>query len=346
MGTNEEFDQLKEEIRSDLENNPIYQSFWDKYEDHNNRSFIDHYSRVKTSYLLYGKIYHERDTEEENKLLELGNEYLNIIQQKKLYDLQCLWRSEKIELPEIEISKSFLLFEANINHCKFIEPIKPNEVEILCDFILEYAVFSASPDYIKWQEYPFDKEDQENFSKWYEYFEMRTEIKGYQHLEDKRGKKEEKYRNIFLNEQRKKNPPQPTQPYNYVSVDKMEELFMKQYETPLLREQKKAFERNNYSWYKEDLSWAIEILMKSETDIPVKENPSWFEATRDAATSVWRLWLAEAVRNAYEIKENKLVLGIDIAGEWDSTNDLRVKFIKEQIIEGRKIAGEPEDLNF
>jgi hypothetical protein len=41
------------------------------------------------------------------KWIGLASKYLEIIQQKKLFDIQCLWRAEKLELKEISICYQF-----------------------------------------------------------------------------------------------------------------------------------------------------------------------------------------------------------------------------------------------
>ncbi len=77
----------------------------------------------------------------------LGN-----IQQKKLFDKQCLWRAEMFQHPAIETTADFNYWEHNILNCPFIGPVSEDDVALYIQFLKEYLgenlVFLGS-----WQDY-------------------------------------------------------------------------------------------------------------------------------------------------------------------------------------------------
>ena len=73
-------------------------------------------------------------------------ERLKEILQKKLFDMQCLWRAEKIIIPEINVSSDFRYWEANIFNCPFIEPVTENEIEIILKHLTKEEPYRLDHD--------------------------------------------------------------------------------------------------------------------------------------------------------------------------------------------------------
>src|SRR4051794_32380339 len=63
---------------------------------------------------------------------------LENIQQKKLFDKQCLWRAEMFQHSAIETTADFSYWEHNILNCPFIEPVSDDDLGLYIRFLNEY----------------------------------------------------------------------------------------------------------------------------------------------------------------------------------------------------------------
>src|SRR6188508_624011 len=63
-------------------------------------SFISEYAREKVQWIEYGPRYIEWLLRDDLHWVNDATNRLKEILQKKLFDLQCRWRAEKIEVPE------------------------------------------------------------------------------------------------------------------------------------------------------------------------------------------------------------------------------------------------------
>ncbi|MFW6275457.1 MAG: hypothetical protein ACOC2M_02370 [bacterium] len=351
MARNDEYEQKRESIRQELMQNDTYNPFWQKYGEKEKERFVDYYAMQKAFYLLYGKKYFEDQEKRDGELLDLATEYLTIIQQKKLFDLQCLWRAEKIKIDVIEISFQFVTYGRNIEHCSFLEPISKDEVSLLKNFVLNHAEVLDRPLRGNWQDYPRD-DTSIGFThieeEWYEFYELHTGSKGLHLLPDIRGEKEERYMDAVRKHtnQEKKDAQASPSPAPFYRISELETAFMKLYEPSKIHDYKRAYEINSQGHKRMDLLWALEFSDSYDGDAPVQSNSSWEQATVDAATRIWRKKLTEAIDNAYEIRQQKIQLGIPLAGEWDDSFNRIADSYKESIFKGRKLLGEPEDFNF
>ncbi|NJO68994.1 MAG: hypothetical protein HC830_06620 [Bacteroidetes bacterium] len=85
---------------------------------------------------------------------ENAEKLIKIILQKKLFNLQLLWRAEQIQIKEISFSSEFRFWAEHISDCPFIPPVTQQELEVMkkfygienYDYILSYSAF-------EWQDY-------------------------------------------------------------------------------------------------------------------------------------------------------------------------------------------------
>jgi hypothetical protein len=190
----------------------------------------------------------------------LGN-----IQQKKLFDKQCLWRAEMFTHPAIETTADFNYWERNILNCPFIDPITEDDIELYIEFLKEYLgenlTFLGS-----WQDYntynsahatvskmmqqpPEEKEEEDNeaydeedkdennlMPPWYTFVNQRRGDGHYLLQPDKRQEKEWFYsrkanaeQTELAKERFKLNPPD-TRPYLQLFKREDIEMFINDYE--------------------------------------------------------------------------------------------------------------------
>src|ERR1035437_4003016 len=94
----EENQRIINESYEDLQNNPKYKEFFEQYNSDSVKEFMKHYALEKGSWTKHGKLFLQMELKFTNQFRTHAYEGLWEIQQKKLFNLQCLWRAEQIEL--------------------------------------------------------------------------------------------------------------------------------------------------------------------------------------------------------------------------------------------------------
>jgi hypothetical protein len=136
----------------DLETNERYQNFFKNYKSRDVEQFIKEYASHKAE--LYEKRNELESSLEFSQIEYLldAEKFINVILQKKLFNLQCLWIAGNIDLPFIEYSGDFGYFESNIRQCPFIEPITEEELALGIRYLQEEDD-ETDPHDTNWQEY-------------------------------------------------------------------------------------------------------------------------------------------------------------------------------------------------
>ena len=142
-----------ESIENDLKSNPRYQSFFNAYDENSVQTFIKHYAATKFYTLQNKNFYRESFEAFHTECMGWAEDMIKMILQKKLFNMQCLWRAEKLVLsPFVEISRDFEYWSRNILTCPFIEPISKEELDTCIKF-LEEDDFVIVDWFDKWQDY-------------------------------------------------------------------------------------------------------------------------------------------------------------------------------------------------
>jgi hypothetical protein len=201
-----EYNRIIEETKKDLHENPRYKEFFDQYNTYSVNSFINTYAGDKARYLRYGELYKKRSEEKQLKYSQLASDLIWIIQQKKLFDLQYLWRAGKIKIPGIQITYDFNYWEDNIHAASFIEPITEDEIELLKEFILSDDSVLREIEATSWQDYESFKEtyndDDISLPDWYSFYDMRKGTGALLNLPDYMNEMENHYNSIYINKVR------------------------------------------------------------------------------------------------------------------------------------------------
>ena len=110
----------EEEIKAEMLANAAIQNYFNQFNATSVASFIDSYARDKKWWIYYGKRNLESKENHSIKWVAEAAEHLAIIQQKKLFDMQCLWRAEKIVIPQVKLCYEFKMWEKDILNCPFV----------------------------------------------------------------------------------------------------------------------------------------------------------------------------------------------------------------------------------
>src|ERR1017187_5739721 len=360
-----EDDKLKQEILTDLKKNPKYKEYFSAFNKDTVNMFIKHFADAKWRYLKYGEMYLKKEDEETSRYKFRAEQYFWQIQQKKLFDKQCLWRAEKIQIPGLELSNEFGYWEDAIKTCPFIDPVTEDEFNLFMEFVnSDDFQFDNDYEYCSWQAHFIiadADEDDEEMPDYYKFHNEKTGAGELLKLHDIRGAKEKKYMNFSsvqrMETYKKEHPenvenkpdPRPMMPFG---EDELIE-FVKKYDDPILLKYHALIDRGEVDdggHY--GLNKALEDLKNAEIPIPVAEGDSWQETIINSMAQHELRMLNKALPIVYDEYlfrvQNNIAMGYSESELEDQArkNKTSEDHYRTSILLGRKLNGEPEDLNF
>lgn len=362
-----DYHQFCEQWTRELMENPSVHDYCKVYQKYSMESFCSAYANIKASGLKWGEMYQKLNDQKQNEWIDAAFVHLSIIQQKKLFDAQCLWRAEQLEIKEVEITFDFRAWEEDILNCSFIPPITLQEVEWYCQYLSQNNV-ELEQDWLQdWQNYDEIKEAYEtdnenrNFPEWYDFHNGKTGNGVLLTLPDIRGKKEKFYQNLCIEDSRKNSPPN-----SYVKDPELEKPYMNIFDTSLhialaqLIEDKQTSKliteylkgTEHHRTYEneradENLKYLSEI--KGEL-IPIEAHDDYRVALNRAVESYRSKKIIEHLHLAFQKYKATHQLGISLSTEREK-QQFKIymnigKDWKEAILRGRELNGEPKNFDF
>ncbi|MEQ1678277.1 MAG: hypothetical protein ABL876_16360 [Chitinophagaceae bacterium] len=356
---------FRKKAEAAIKSNESIQEYLRQFTPSSVSSFLESYLTYKTMWHRHGDFYLRDKDRHDMQWIEAANNHLENIQQKKLFNLQCLWRAEQVQLPDIQVCYDFNLWGDNILNCPFVDPISEDEVDLYREYLLQDSVDienNLSFSFVSWQDYDDLKEsyhsetEREYYPEWYEFYDNRKGTTGYLSLPDIRGDKEEFYRKIArdndparngsLEKATKGQPQRDTRPCMSFFDSEITDHFVKTFEDKTTKELYKAYTWNNRnSGEREELDEVIEMLLAADEYIPVEAHYDLRTAIYNAAARYRAKKISEAMPDAFV--QYQLNLSMNIAFPLKGKLYMEPKeIIMRDIFTGRRLSGEPEDLNF
>lgn len=364
---------FKLEFEEDLKTNPKYQEYFKEYSPDSVQDFIKDYVKHKMQLLQNAKHYAGR----EETTLEIyhkmtAERYFELILQKKLFNMQLLWRAEKLTIPEIEIAADFRLIEYDVMDCMFIDKVTPKDIEVFKEH-MHQPDFSEFMNYIAgWQDYDLfmqesDSEDETYMPAWYTFYDEKMGTGSLLSLPNIRGEKEEGYKQLFYrwNQDQPRVKPERGEPYvapmwlkGMRAVETEYTKFMNTFENDyfLYLNQRHIDEKKpTYKNYDDDDFYsALEILKFADKKVPIEAGDSWYEEVIKAAKKHENEMMDEYLDDVYEeyLTNRELFVDMGIAkSKSENKSDAGLKMINRKtdadfILKGRELNGEPRDFNF
>lgn len=345
--------ELTDTIKKELASNAEMAKFLSGYQESSHDYFLKQYAELKTSVLLESDQAKESLEFGDTSFKELADERLWDIQQKKLFDVQCLWRAEKIKLREVESIWDFSYWEREIKLCPFIDPITELDLERYILFLKsseEDLEFLFTPEwqlYDEFRTYYHNESDGIPLPEWYEFHNTQTGNGSLLLLPDIRGEKEEFYRNIWRNKKTGGSLPVDDRPSLILAEDEDFEGLMKKLETP--RFNKLYFQYKTYKNATNEHDWlrdAFDFLESIYEPVPIKAHHDWKQALVLAKIRYVNLKIAEALPQAFEEYKMKQDLGLPQQQKADEKQRAFYDSLKVGVLEGREINGEPRNFDF
>ena len=369
-----------ESIEFDLQINPRYSEYFNTFEIESVQSFIKYYASVKYFTLQNKEFYREAYESFHSECMSWAEFVIKMVLQKKLFNLQCLWRAEKIDLsPFVEVSRDFEYWSKNIMVCPFVEPVTPNDIDIATSF-LKNEWFCIPNWYDKWQDYSSFKAQRVNDQNllrnetanisskmpcFYYFYDSKTDSEHILDLPDIRGEKERKYEDAYFEKYRQDFAEQLSNINNITTADKplltvtATADFLKFIADIEDRDTKEAFFYKNAIPANEEnfeLEKNLELLKKIKEPVEIPASSDWQEGIAQAVRAFKQRKALEFLPYVYDLYSFQYEL------EDIHTSMFRRKqnfaydeskfdyhFLihwRNRILEGRGILGEPENFKF
>ncbi len=368
--------------KKDLETNPKYTEFFSGFHPDSIPAFIHKIADVKARNTVQGNILKKLQTERVLDPKARAEEGLWEIQQKKLFTMQCLWRAEKIEIPEIKVSRDFHYWEKNIKECPFLEPVTEDEVELYIsyiltdDFVFDFEPFHSFQDYESFKEEYLSQDEAGEIPEWYLFYDIRKGTGSYLILPDVRGKKEQKYLDAFSANDKKVQAiaaaaapaPLPPKRMDYMQIMELVMEFAEQNEDELTykyitqvsmyceakREaEAEGREVGDFESHDPEVGQARHALSELEYTpfkIPTAAYYDWKQGIINALYKYETQQVADAMKLAFEDYNMRREMGIPFESKdmdrlykgWEKNMEVW----RERILTGRELLGEPRDFNF
>jgi len=356
------------EIEYDLRNNSRFKKFFETHPPEDIEEFIKAYARRKITWINWGKFYYEHNEDHQLRFYNLAENCLWQIQQKKLFNLQCQWRAEKIKIPGVSTTMDFRYWEYNIKHCSFIPQITQWEFDMFIEYFQgeEIELDPSETDYdFEWQDYIRFVEEYTNAKTpeeemvlplWYQFYDSRMGTDALMRLQDIRGEKESKYLKLYYDHINKTMPEERSDAgapksaeeylsaYNPVVVEK----FVRTFEEKEVIKYYLSYEKSHkpMEFADELAEMAFKELRELSDLVPVKANADWREAIIDAWEEYRRIQVLKLLPLVYDDYLQKHNLGISYETENNEEIEEELKEWETAIIKGREMSGENQDFNF
>lgn len=343
-------EELVSRISDELNENVAYLDFVKAFNSNTEGDFRKSYAEKKAAVLLDSKYYREQIEYHDSIFRTYAENRFWDIQQKKLFDLQCLWRAEKARIPEIESVWDFDYWQRNIENCRFIPEVTRDEVDMYIEYLNSCDVYLVNEEWQNYDEFKLNEKDDDDgleHPEWYDFHNLRTGNAVLLSLQDVRGEKEDYYRGVWRTETYGPEKREVLKPLLFVHDDEIMNDFLGKVESAQF---KKMYERfcdmkctiNS----QEEVEDAFYFLTDLYHEVPIESHADWRQGLIHARNKYINRKIAEEIPVVFEEYQLKLSLGISYPVENDTENKSFYESLKKPVLEGRRLKGEPEDFNF
>jgi len=367
------FENLRKQFHEELKNSPENKAFLGKYEPKSVDYFLLHYAEMKARLCESYKYYTDELRKKDFKYRHKTEEAFNLIRQKKLFNIQLQWRAEQVRIPEIRMCYDFQFWERHVDVCPFIPQVTEEEVEVLKQYLQSDSYAEEPLFFWGWQNYDENmlRNEEGDFDRmpvWFEFYDTRLGTGPLLLLPDIRSKKEEHYMSFArkelhrqIEEKKKTNPPKPyVPPPPSLNIDTAQMLgFAKQFEADrhiveLFRanhEINKERHENDTEIDSSEIDQAIWLLEEAEEPVYMPGGMEWRQAIMRCAQNYLNNIIVNQLDAVFEEYQTLSGLGLTKGQTHDQVwkdyeNDPSVKAIRDFILRGRELCGEPRDFNF
>jgi hypothetical protein len=337
----------KQQLLAELKNNPRVTDYLSGFEEGSVGRFLDSYAGTKKMLLQFGEHWRQRQLKSVNYFRTCAEDLYWLIAQKKLFNLQCLWRAEQITLP-VAITYEFQFWAKNLKTCPFLEDVTEAEMEAMIGYLEQAAYDYEEYDPWDWQAYDEFKDEAtgigagDYYPAWYEAYDNYLGTQHLMALPDVKGEIEEKYLKAWRTSRQTQYAAKVQAKPSIYSDDKTTEEFIRKVEGYKILDYYRLYRsETNKMEFMEMVQYELDRFVE-ETDevwIPAGKFPdAIFQAGHLLKVSHIKSLLPEIHQNHLERK----AMGISYEQEKALQEDELINATKERIKEGRRLLGEEE----
>ncbi len=361
-----------EELRKSLAERPEIQAYLARYNKHSRDSFLRSYAHRLHHTLEWGAEMKKWQEARPMKHMDNAESHFWEIQQKKLFDIQCQWRAELIQLEGIESTFDFEHWEKHIETCPYLSPVSQEEFELYVSYVksshfeFEDHLFHQYQGYYAFKVDPEDGESLADLPPWYQYHNLMTGTNGLL-LPDIRGAKEERYMDVARKHNREKaeaeHPARTAEeiaesqkPFISSSEEEILALAAKVESPELLKDMKAGIAENKFHADLEDVIMAIHYLGETKERFAFEPGLDWRQQVLQTEKRRKSIFMLEALHIVFSDYQLRQQLGLGYHLKEDGMSELEKQLqktgngirhlLKDLVMQGRQILGEPKDWNF
>jgi hypothetical protein len=364
------FEELEQIFYKELIHSEKAIEYFKNYSSFSIEGFMKSYASKKAHlvqcYEFYQQTYLEKETTDLGYQKKAEDLLMSILQ-KKLFNMQLLWRAGKLDIDGIQLCYDFQFWEKYIASCPFIDPITDSEVEMIKDFLMLSSEEDQFEHYngVSWQDYDGNMIRDEHgvlqdMPEWYDFYDMRMGTDTLLLLPNHKGAREEFYMGLTREENRKNNPPKnefkvDPKPiiigYGRDITDFAQYFESDKYFIELFKYYSFYQEMENRNPNGEDIREALDILFNADRPIHFLPHLNWDQAIMEASRRYSNTRTIETIDFVFEQYNLMKDLGIS---HYENTEKIKEEYEKDMIIgiyrdsilKGRVINGEPPDFNY
>lgn len=360
------FKRLEHQFYEEIKGSDTAKEHFKNYNPDSIESFIKSYVSKKAHlaqcYEFYANEYHEKENFE-LYFQKKAEDMLILILQKKLFNMQLLWRAGQLEIDEVVLSYDFEFWGRYILSCPFVPNITRSEVDLMKEYLLRFDDDEDDYHYGNLQDYDsLTRESEsglmEDLPEWYEFYDSRMGTGMLLLLPNHKGMKEDFYLDLYRKDYQKNNPSPvyaPAAPYlaGYTQeiIDFSKFFETDQYFRALFKYYNYHLEKEHRNPNYDDVVYAIKFLFKADRPIHCHSHLTWDKAILAAAKEYKNTKITESLDFVFEeyLMMKDLGFSKDKSLEEIKTeykNDTIVIHYRKNILKGRMLNGEPEDFNY
>lgn len=366
-------EQWKEEFYrktvQELQTEERFVNYFKQFEPKSVETFIKNYASRKVIWYDVGESMRKYRKSKQAQWQENCFKALIHIQQKKLFDAQCLWRAGKAKFEGIDICYDFKYWDNHIIACPVIPPVSQEEIDFFFRYLRETSFEGPFDNRILFQEH--DEilksyrmlDDGWAYIPWYRFCDEELGTYSYLELPDVMGEKEEFYMQLHRDDYQKKNRKEIDErnaayleqlPYLSYYEDNFVENFIKENESPayyrLYVEHKRFIQKSDRL---DTPQYHLGLLQEIPGNfMPVEPADDWTIAVSATYERYRRECLMEEMPRAYKLYLKHLGEDWNYPGKITYISDAEGrlaglgKLFRDMIINGRVLNNEPADLNY
>lgn len=361
----EERNNIIKETKRRLKSDKAIKEYFKQFKESSVKHFIDRYANYKGMYMEFGQKFGEFLENQNLKNYEDTLNCLKQIQLKKLYDLRRQWGANLVKLEGVSISWDFDNWSEDIFNCPFLSPISREEFDL-------YYQYALSIDFVLDENNNFsfccdltEIDEDHVFPEWFNYHNTYTDASKYLLLPDIRGQKEDYYRSICFRKKEEEMKKQGIEAPKYVQDERPEikpyifkdvETFVKLFEDD--KSKKLFYNFENYSpsldrnpdsddkYLTQKAEELVMGLVDLQFTLPIEAHLDW----RVAIINMWEKYERDNVIKAlpllfedyrFRVENNIQIETIEEKHKSDLSES-----VKEQVLKGRELCGEPQNFDY